>query len=142
MNHIEKTKFLVEKGMHSFINPAYLNTLSEQSERSMLGQRTVFLKFHRYMYSLTDQQIYKIWNEYKEHFRNVSKGCPGDNFIDLSLLRDAIQFQISIRDDKQASPEISEEIAMSFSENVRLAKYFEEITSDHLIEICDGFLNK
>lgn len=127
--------------MIAVVNPAYLKTLSDQQERSMLGQRTVFLQFHRFIFSLTDQQIYKIFDKYKEQFKKSSEEFPSDNFCDLALIKDAVQFQIAVRDDKQASPQVAEEIAMSWHANANLAKSFEEITSDHLLKILKVWLN-
>ena len=140
MNHIEKTKFLIDNGMMSVINPAYLKDLTEQQERSMLGQRTIFLAFNRFIYDLTDQQVYKLWGKYREEFRKASAEFPDDNFCDLMLIRDALQFQIAIRDDEQASPEIAEEIAMSWHSSANLAKQFDEITSDYLISTIKNWM--
>ncbi|WP_427501390.1 hypothetical protein ACQE3E_06725 [Methylomonas sp. MED-D] len=141
MNHIEKTKYLLSVGKVAIMNPAYLSVMPTQHEKSMLGQRTGFLAFHRFIYNLKDQDIYKLWDAYKNAFVQASKDFPDEICCDLSLMRDALQFQIAIRDDKQADPAIAEEIAISFHQNAKIAKEFEEITSEYLIGIVKEWLS-
>lgn len=140
MNHIEKTKMLLSHGKVAILNPVYLNPMPEQHEKSMLGQRILFLAFHRFIYNLNDQDIYKLWAAYKKAYAKATKDFPDDICCDLSLLRDALQFQVAIRDDKQADPAIAEEIAISFHENAKLAMDFEVITSDYLIGILKDWI--
>lgn len=143
MNHIDKTIFLVKQGRVAICNPMYLSNqhLTEQQEKSMLGNRTVFLAFHRFMFDLQNSQIDKIWHAYKTENVKAQVNFPDEKCCDLLLLCDAIQYQIAIRHDNQADPAITEEIAISFHQNAKLANDFEEITSDYLINVIKKWIH-
>jgi len=142
MNHIEKTKKLIIDGKVAIFNPVYLALMPEQHEKSMLGQRTTFLAFHRFLFNLPDMHIYKLWEGYKKSHLEAVKQYPDDVFCDLSLMCDALQYQIATRDDKQGDAMIAEQIAISFHQNAKLARDFDNITSDHLIELANNWLNE
>ena len=141
MNNVEKTKVLVNRGMVVPINPAYLSKLPDQQEKSLLGQRTLFLAFNRFMFNLPDKHVYRLSDEYKKTFLQAQKDFPDEICCDLSLMYDAIQYQIAVRDDRQGDPAIVEEIAISWRENCNIAKEFDEITSDYLIDLAKKWLN-
>ena len=140
MNHIEKTKHLVSMGKVVICNPHYLTETAGQQERSLIGQRTAFLKFHRFMFDLQNSQIDSLWQGYKAANLQAQKDFLNEICCDLTLLCDAIQYQIALRGDNQADTMIAEEIAVSWHANVKLAEQFKEITSEHLISAAKEFL--
>jgi hypothetical protein len=139
---IASTKEMISMGLRVSINPCYLDRskMTDQQNRSLLGQRTLFLDFQRFMYSMSNEQLDMLKNGYQKEFLAQSQECPNDNFIDMSLMIDSIQLQIALRDDKQADPYIRQQIAISFRHNARIAKDFAEITSEHLINLANKLI--
>lgn len=143
MSHaIETAKALVNKGKSSICNPFYLNVdLESQQGKSILGQRTTFLLFHKFMFELTDTQLAQLNNGYKRYFSKNRIGSLDSVFCDLSLLKDAIDYQLCIRSaDGFDVASISEDVVQSWQSNLKLAGEFEEITSKHLLDLADQML--
>lgn len=112
--------------------PAYLTIRSGNQEKSMLGQRTRFLAFHRYVHNLTDSELKNAYQKVKNKL--VADRLFDDNsiFVDNSLIVDVLQHEICVREAYQ--PEILADIQKSYQKNVSLANDFPEINSKHLIK--------
>lgn len=78
----------------------------------------------------------------KSAYAQAQIDFPNEVCCDLSLLGDALQYQIAVRDDKQGDPAIAEQIAISFHKNAQLAKNYDEITSEYLIDLCKQWLDR
>ena len=142
MNAIETAKNLVKNGKSCICNPYYLNVdeLSQQG-KSLLGQRTAFLKFHQLMFNMTDIQLAQLSNGYKRFYASNKLGASTDIFTDVSLVKDAIDYQLCIRShDSFNINQVSEDVVQSWQSNLKLAKEFNEITSDVLIDLVNQML--
>jgi len=142
MNAIETSKNLVKSGKSCICNPYYLNVdESSQQGKSLLGQRTAFLKFHQLMFNMTDIQLAQLSNGYKRFYAVNKLGSSTDIFTDVSLIKDAIDYQLCIRShDSFNVNQVSEEVVQSWQRNLKLAKEFNEITSDVLIDLVNQML--
>jgi len=142
MNAIETSKNLVKSGKSCICNPYYLNVdESSQQGKSLLGQRTAFLKFHQLMFNMTDIQLAQLSNGYKRFYAVNKLGPSTDIFTDVSLIKDAIDYQLCIRShDSFNVNQVSEEVVQSWQRNLKLAKEFNEITSDVLIDLVNQML--
>jgi hypothetical protein len=114
-------------------HPTWLNpeNLSEQQERSMLGQRTRFLKLHRYIDSLSDAELKTALDKVKAKFVSELKACPYDRFTDTAILEDVIHHEISLREGYSVEQLV--DIRNSYLDNVEIAEQFPEVTSEHMI---------
>lgn len=142
MNAIETAKNLVKSGKSCICNPYYLNVdESSQQGKSLLGQRTAFLKFHQLMFNMSDIQLAQLNNGYKRFYASNKLGASTDIFTDVSLVKDAIDYQLCIRShDSFNVNQVSEEVVQSWQSNLKLAKEFNEITSDVLIDLVNQML--
>ena len=64
--------------------------------------------------------------EYKEEYAKLAKAYPSDIFADLATIKDAIDFNICIRDiDGNLDLKLAEDCAISYQNNLKLAKSFD-----------------
>lgn len=127
-------------GKSVLINPRYL-TISRDSQefKSLLGQRTAFLEFHIYMFSRSDLEINKLANGWKRYLAVNGINQRDSMYIDHSLIKDAIDYQFVIRNSKgNQDPLIADEVAKSWQKNQIMANDFDEITSEHLIQLIES----
>jgi len=111
----------------------YLKKLDDQREKSMLGQRTRFLKLHRFIDSLSYEELKAALEKVKKRVAEENKGFPGDRFVDTSILLDVLHHEIAIRE--EYTPDFLLDIAKDYFYNVNLSILYPEIDSDHLIDI-------
>lgn len=143
MNTMDKIAFVNQSmldGKAVLINPHYL-TLDRDSQKfkSLIGQRTAFLEFHIYMFSRTDLEIHKLANGWKHYLAVNGINQRDVVYTDHSLIKDAIDYQLVIRNNKgNQDPLIADEVAKSWQKNQELAKDFDEITSEHLIQLIES----
>lgn len=117
-------------------NVRYLGKMSDQQEKSMMGQRTRFLALHRHVDQLNDSDLkerLKIVNKLQAEY-NVSN--PEDTFTDINILTDVLHHEISLRDGY--SVEQLNDIRKSYLHNVRTAEDFQDVTSEHMISIIEN----
>ena len=132
-------------GKAVLINPRYLTIGRDSQEfKSLLGQRTAFLEFHIYMFSRSDLEIQKLSDGWKHYLAVNGVNQHNSAYIDHNLIKDAIDYQIIIRNihDNQ-DKNLADEVAKSWQKNQGLAKDFDVITSEHLIQLIESaFIEK
>lgn len=137
---IDTAKKLFAKGLAGICNPIYL-TVDGQQFKSLAGQRTTFLAFHKFMFSLSDIEIAQLNNGYKRFYADNRIGEMDSVFNDVALIKDAIDYQLCIRSaDAFDIVNIGEDVAASWQVNVGISKDFEEVTSEHLIDLAKQML--
>jgi len=162
MNHIKETKRMMKDGLTVITNPQYLTsdlsgksvdeikamrqkdgqlTHAAQKEMSLRGDRAALIEFHRFMYSLSDADIKRLWSAKKQLWFDKKLGEDENSYCDVNLLEDATQYQLCIRDEKEFDQMIADQIARSFRQNIKLAADFPEITSAHMIHLAKSLLN-
>ena len=127
-------------GKAVLINPRYL-TLDRDSQefKSLLGQRTAFLEFHIYMFSCTDLEIHKLANGWKHYLAVNGMNQRDSIYIDHSLVKDAIDYQLIIRNMRgNQDQNLADEVAKSWQKNQCQAHDFDEINSAHLIQLIES----
>ena len=130
----ERKKRLIKEMPEALLcHPTWLNpeNLSEQQEKSMLGQRTRFLKLHRYIDGLSDEELKTALDKVKAKFVRESKLCPNDRFTDTAILEDTLHHEISLREGYSVEQLV--DIRNSYLDNVEIAEQFPEVTSEHMI---------
>ncbi len=81
--------------------------------------------FAEYLYALSDDEILSLLKAYKEEYAKLSSEYPNDTFADLATIKDAIDFNICIRDiNSNLDLSIAEDCAISYAKNMKLAKSF------------------
>jgi len=109
---------------------------SAQLELSLRGQRTRFIEFHRVMFSMSDIELQLLNKAYKRYYADNRLGQDDSIYTDVSLLKDAIDYQLCVRSaDGFDAQHVAEEVAINFHENVKLIKDSDEVTSEHLIRL-------
>lgn len=106
-----------------------------QVELSLRGQRTAFIEFHRFMFAMTDIEIQQLKKAYKKFYAQNRS----DEYVytDVSLLNDAIDYQICIRSaDGFDIKDVSLDVLQSWNHNRALAEDYPEITSEHMINLA------
>ena len=82
-------------------------------------------EFSDYLYAMSDGEIMRLLSAYKEEFFKLSKDHPGDVFVDLLTIKDAIDFNYCIRDmNGNLDLSLAEDCALSYFKNIKLAKSF------------------
>ena len=81
--------------------------------------------FSDFLYAMSDDEIMSLLAAYKEEYLKCSTEHPNDFFADLATIKDAIDFNICIRDiNGNLDLSIAEDCAISYAKNMKLAKSF------------------
>ncbi len=99
-----------------------------------LSLRDSFIEFHRFCFSLREEEVLAIWRGLKQFSIDEKLSEDESVYCDHLLLRDALQYQIALRQ-RVFHPEICDEIADSFRTTEELSKNY-KITSNILIEFA------
>ena len=82
--------------------------------------------FSYFLYAMSDDEIMRLLTAYKEEYAKLAKAYPSDIFADLATIKDAIDFNICIRDiNGNLDLSIAEDCAISYQNNLKLAKSFD-----------------
>lgn len=94
-------------------------------EMKRKGKAYIQDAFAEYLYALSDDEILSLLKAYKEEYAKLSSEYPNDTFADLATIKDAIDFNICIRDiNGNLDLSIAEDCAISYAKNMKLAKSF------------------
>ena len=119
------------------ISGKHLIVLEEMQRK---GKAVILGSFAESLLNLQDEQILLILDAYKHEFARCSKEHPNDIFADLSTIKDALDFNIIVRDlDGNLDLSLAEDCAFSFAENKKRALSF-GINDELLIERVDELL--
>lgn len=81
--------------------------------------------FAEHLLNLQDDEIRKIYAAYKTEFARCTKLHPNDFFADLAVIKDALDFNFSVRNlDGNLDLKLAEDCALSFAKNKKLALSF------------------
>ncbi|WP_018125159.1 hypothetical protein [Desulfovibrio oxyclinae] len=135
---------VAKNGPYTIVNPYYLEENQDsQRYKSLSAQRTSFLEFHRYMFSLSDERVQRLHHNFKD-FCLEQRLCESDHvYLDVQLLQDAIAYQLALR-----SPDmfdvfaVTKDISQSWRSNIKTAIDFDDVTSERLIELADEILSQ
>lgn len=82
--------------------------------------------FSDFLYVMSDDEIMRLLAAYKEEYARISSEYPNDTFADLATIKDAIDFNICIRDiNGNIDLSLVEDCAISYQNNLKLAKSFD-----------------
>ncbi len=137
---IKNTDRLHKEHGIGLINPSYLKELDEQREKSMLGQRDRLLAFHRYVYSMTDEEIKSAWEALREYKLENRKDFDEFIFLDTEILRDTLQFHLACRDENYFDFQTVSDIVKSYKENLNLGMDYPEIDSANMIKFLKSLI--
>lgn len=113
-----------------------------QHEMSLRGDRTAFVEFHRFMFLMSDIEVHQLHYAMKQFVVDEQLSESDGVYCDQQLLKDAIDYQLCLRNQRQFFPEVCEDIARSFKDNVILANNFPEIDSVHLITFAKDLIDR
>ncbi|WFP51877.1 hypothetical protein PL263_07550 [Methylomonas sp. EFPC3] len=136
-------RFLHDQGLKTICEPRFLTPLPDAEEEALLARRTQFVKFHREMFRLSDQEIKKLARGYsctrdRERWRAYQ---PEQSIqFDLRLLEYAIEFQSEMRNNSPVNIEFLQMCASWFRKYADLAEDEPHITSDYLLEMVKEWL--
>ena len=103
-------------------------------EMKRKGKAYIQDAFAEYLYALSDDEILSLLKAYKEEYAKLSSEYPNDTFADLATIKDAIDFNICIRDiNGNIDLSLAEDCAISYQNNLKLAKSF-DLDEIYLIE--------
>lgn len=111
--------------------------------QEMSRKGKVFLKgtFPDYLYSMTDEEIQGLLAAYKAEYLKCASEYPNDIFADLATIKDAIDFNICIRNiNGNLDLAMAEECAISYGKNLKLAQSF-DLDQIFLIERVKEFFS-
>lgn len=78
--------------------------------------------FAEHLLNLQNDEIRKIYAAYKTEFARCTKLHPNDFFADLAVIKDALDFNFSVRNlDGNLDLKLAEDCALSFAKNKKLA---------------------
>ncbi len=114
--------------------------LSEQKhvivvqEMQRKGKVVINDAFAEYLNAMSDDQIQAAAKSYKSEYVKLSKEYPNDSFTDMRTIKDALDFQICVRDlSGNLDLSIAEDCAISYQNNLKLAKSF-DLDEEFMIE--------
>lgn len=94
-------------------------------EMKRKGKAYIDDTFSEYLYSMSDHEIMGLLSAYKEEFFKLSEKYPNDTFVDMSVIKDAIDFNYCIRDlNGNLDLSLAEDCALSYFNNMKTAKSF------------------
>lgn len=94
-------------------------------EMKRKGKAYIDDTFSEYLYSMSDNEIMGLLSAYKEEFFKLSEKYPNDTFVDMSVIKDAIDFNYCIRDlNGNLDLSLAEDCALSYFNNMKIAKSF------------------
>ena len=94
-------------------------------EMKRKGKAYIDDAFSEYLYSMSDNEIMGLLSAYKEEFFKLSEKYPNDTFVDMSVIKDAIDFNYCIRDlNGNLDLSLAEDCALSYFNNMKTAKSF------------------
>ena len=94
-------------------------------EMKRKGKAYIDDTFSEYLYSMSDNEIMGLLSAYKEEFFKLSEKYPNDTFVDMSVIKDAIDFNYCIRDlNGNLDLSLAEDCALSYFNNMKTAKSF------------------
>ena len=106
--------------------------LSEQKhvivieEMQRKGKVVINDAFAEYLNAMSDDQIQGAVKSYKSEYAKLSKEYQNDSFADMLTIKDALDFQICVRDlNGNLDLAIAEDCAISYQNNLNLAKSFD-----------------
>lgn len=103
-------------------------------EMKRKGKAYIQDEFSAYLYAMSDDEIMKLLSAYKKEYARLSAEYPNDIFADLLVIKDAIDFNICIRDmNGNLDLGLAEDCALSYFKNKKLAKEF-SLDESFLIE--------
>ncbi|SSS26214.1 Uncharacterised protein [Acinetobacter baumannii] len=112
-------------------------------EMKRKGKAYIQDEFSAYLYAMSDDEIMKLLSAYKKEYARLSAEYPNDIFADLLVIKDAIDFNICIRDmNGSLDLGLAEDCALSYFKNMKLAKEFdldELFMVDRVKEIENNF---
>ena len=134
---LERMAVYAGLGRKTICNPAYLGSSANgQQVRSLMGQRLAFLRFHGFMFDLSDEQVQRLHKAVR-----AESAAQSEKFVDLSMIEDAAAYQLCLRGaDAFDSDAVAEEIVGSFEHWRGLAEGFPEIDSELLIDRAVGLM--
>ncbi|MDA3463502.1 hypothetical protein AB3Q14_11600 [Acinetobacter baumannii] len=95
-------------------------------EMKRKGKAYIQDEFSAYLYAMSDDEIMKLLSAYKKEYARLSAEYPNDIFADLLVIKDAIDFNICIRDmNGSLDLGLAEDCALSYFKNMKLAKEFD-----------------
>lgn len=111
-------------------------------EMKRKGRAYIQDEFSAYLYAMSDDEIMKLLSAYKKEYAQLSAEYPNDIFVDLLAIKDAIDFNICIRDmNGNLDLSLAEDCALSYFKNKKLAKEF-GLDESFLIERTKEIENK
>ena len=144
MTSLNKIALAVQKKIYAesdgfvIVYPFYLEDPKDsQRYKSLKGQRTTFIDFHHYMFSLDDMSVQKMMKNYKIYYASESLSEDESAYLDVLLFKDALDYQRAIRSSETFDYKVADDIAKSFLKLVKRAESFDEITSEVLIEFAE-----
>lgn len=94
-------------------------------EMKRKGKAYINDAFSEYLYSMSDNEIMGLLSAYKEEFFKLFEKYPNDTFVDMSVIKDAIDFNYCIRDlNGNLDLSLAEDCALSYFNNMKTAKSF------------------
>ncbi|MCE6007552.1 helix-turn-helix domain-containing protein [Acinetobacter soli] len=94
-------------------------------EMKRKGKAYIDDAFSEYLYAMSDNEIMDLLSAYKEEFFKLSEKYPNDTFVDMSVIKDAIDFNYCIRDlNGNLDLSLAEDCALSYFNNMKTAKTF------------------
>lgn len=132
---IEKTIKLSKDKINLLIDPKYLTVLDKQEEEKLLGERTLFLEFHRYFYAFSDEEIIKIFEAKNLYRDDEYKVFSRESFCYVNIINTTIWFHFSLRSKTLGTlPEVCNECARDYISEKNCAEDHPKITSKFLIK--------
>jgi len=103
--------------------------LSEQKhlvviqEMQRKGKVVIGGAFAEFLNAMSDDQVQSAIKSYKSEYAKLSKEYPNDSYADMLVIKDALDFQICVRDLRgDLDLAIAEDCAISYQNNLKLAK--------------------
>ncbi len=111
-------------------------------EMKRKGKAYIQDEFSEYLYAMSDDEIMTLLKAYKKEYARLGSEYPNDTFADLLVIKEAIDFNICIRDiNGNLDLSLAEDCALSYFKNMKLAKEF-NLDETFLIERTKEIENK
>ena len=137
---LKKIKSILIKHPEAYITKPQSLFDSEDSKRYqlLLVKKNAFIKFHEYMFSLSNEALELLHSDYKKQQADYFKKDNTVNHLDMFLLKDAIQYHVTLRFETNLDIDLIIGIATSWRDNIKQSNEFENLNSEHLIMLAES----
>lgn len=142
MKHLNTILSRLQSDKNVIIPHFYLNLdKNSQTYKSFAGQKDIYIDTHSKMHNYTDSELRRVCQAYKYLKLKQVEAADEYVYLDCLLIKDLLDYQLSIRDISQYDEAIVDDIVLSFRANKKLASQYDDLNDKALLRLLEKLEN-